>query len=104
MLLGSLVALTLLLMSFVHSRSTLEIQLTKTNYFKNVKNKVTSDVLKETKSNIYDTNKRLIQNRKRIQELTKQIKTVQEAADWKKAELNTCNNNLVRNGMVWGSQ
>ncbi|XP_027005862.1 nucleoprotein TPR-like [Tachysurus fulvidraco] len=93
-LLGSLVAFTLLLMVFVYSRSTLEFELTKTNYFKNVNNKVTSDVLKETKSNIDDTNKRLMQKRKRIQELTKEIKAFQEAADGKKAMLNTCNNDL----------
>lgn len=101
-LLGFMVSLTLGILGIIHSRRTLEIQLNKTNYFENVKNKVTNDMLKESKSNIADANTRLEQVQKRIQELTNEVKTAQQAADGTKTELNTCNNDLVRKGMDQG--
>ncbi|KAG7336039.1 hypothetical protein KOW79_000732 [Hemibagrus wyckioides] len=93
-LLGLMVSLTLGILGVIHSRRTLEIQLNKTNYFENVKNKVTNDVLKESKNNIADANTRLELVQKSIQELTNKVKTAQEAADGAKTELNTCNNDL----------
>ncbi|KAK3551238.1 hypothetical protein QTP70_013830 [Hemibagrus guttatus] len=93
-LLGLIVALTLGLLAIIHSRRTLEIQLNKTSYFENVKNKVTNDMLKESKNNIAEANIRLAQTQKRIEGLTKEVKTAQEASDGKKTELNTCNNDL----------
>lgn len=78
------------------------MQLGKTSYFESVKNKVTSDVLKEFQSNIAEGNKRLEQTKKQVEDLLTRVKAAQEAADGKQSELNTCTSDLVREGMDQG--
>ncbi|MCJ8728599.1 hypothetical protein PDJAM_G00006420 [Pangasius djambal] len=93
-LLGLVVAATVGLVGIIHSRRSMEFQLSKASYFETVKRGVTSDVLKELKSNIAEASIRLDQTKKHVEELTKGVKEAQEAEDGKKAELNTCNNEL----------
>lgn len=88
--------LTLGMVGFIYSRRNTELQLTKASYFDHVKHRVTSDVLKELQSNIAEAKTRLDQNKKQVEDLTTRIKAAQEAAGGKKAELNTCKDELVR--------
>lgn len=97
--LGSIVAGALGLLGLIHSKRILEIQLTKTSYFESVKHRVTSDVLKEFQSNIAEANRRIEQTNIEVEKLLPEVKSSQEAADGKTAEMNTCNNELVRDGM-----
>lgn len=96
--LGLVVAFSLGLLAIVHSRRNTELQLTKTSYFENVKHKVTSDVLKELQSNIAEANTRLEKTKKQVTELQTNVKAAQEVANGNKDELNTCSNELVREG------
>lgn len=80
----------------------MEIQLTKTSYFESVKHQVTSDMLKEFQANVAEANMRLEQTKKQVADLLPEVKRAQEVADGKTAELNTCNSELVREGLDQG--
>lgn len=102
LVLGLMVASALGLLGLIHSKRSIQIQLTKTSYFESVKHKVTTDVLKEFQSNIAEANTRLEQTTKEVEILVPEVKSSQEAADGKTAEMNTCNNELVRDGSGFG--
>lgn len=101
-MLGLVVVFIMSLMGIIQSRKNAEGQLTKTSYFENVKHRVTNDVLKEVQTNIAEANIRLAQTKKQVEELLTKVKAAQEAADGKTAELNTCNSDLVREGIDEG--
>lgn len=96
MVLSLVAAYTLGLLGIIHLRKNVVIQLISTNQFDSVKDKVTSDVLKEFQSNIAEATFRLEKTRKELQELAAEVKGSQEVADVKKNELKTCNSDLVR--------
>lgn len=100
--LGVAVMAMLGLVGFVLSRRNVVLQLNKTSYFESVKHKVSSDMLKEVKTNIAEANIRLERTKKQIADLTTALKTAQEAAVVKKAEMNKCNDEMVRKGMDLG--
>ncbi|KAF7708599.1 uncharacterized protein zgc:174935 [Silurus meridionalis] len=89
-----MVALNLGLLGVIHSRKNMELQLTKTAYFENVKHRVTSDVLKEYESNISEGTKRLEEIKTDVVDLTAKVKITKEAAEGKEAELKTCTDEL----------
>lgn len=92
--LGVAVMAMLGLVGFVLSRRNVVLQLNKTSYFESVKHKVSSDMLKEAKTNIAEANIRLERTKKQIADLTTALKTAQEAAVVKKAEMNKCNDEM----------
>ncbi|XP_047666699.1 repetitive organellar protein [Tachysurus fulvidraco] len=92
--LGLMVASIMGLLGIIHSRTNLVQEMTKSNHLENVKIQVSTDLLKELQGNIAEATGRVDETKKQTEELTDKVKKTQEAADGKKAELNTCNNDL----------
>lgn len=92
--LGLVVMAILGLVGFIHSRNTVVLQLSKSSYFESVKHKVSSDMLKELKTNIAEANIRLEQIKKQVVDLATALKSAQGTADGKKAEMNKCNDEM----------
>ncbi|GAA6110957.1 repetitive organellar protein [Tachysurus ichikawai] len=92
--LGLMVASTMGLLGISHSRRNLVQEMIKNNHLESVKIQVSTDLLKEVQGNIAEATGRVAETKKQTEELTAKLKTTQEAADGKKAELNTCNNDL----------
>lgn len=90
------------LLGISHSRRNLVQEMIKNNHLESVKIQVSTDLLKEVQGNIAEATGRVAETKKQTEELTAKLKTTQEAADGKKAELNTCNNDLVREDMDKG--
>ncbi|KAK2854860.1 hypothetical protein Q7C36_006729 [Tachysurus vachellii] len=92
--LGLMVASIMGLLGIIHSRRDLVHEMITSNHLESVKNKVSIDLLKELQGNIAEATSRVDETKKQTEEFTEKVRTTQKAADGKKAELNTCNNDL----------
>lgn len=95
-LLVLLVGCSLALLTYVQAKRKLEIQLNKTHYFEHVKHQVTNDVLVEFRGIFEDGSKQLESISVQLEKLKVEVQEVQKLSDQKKADTDSCNEELVR--------